>query len=75
MLKEFRQAEQQHRGYTSLRDSDVLKALVFLLRMGYGRTSGRPKSRAFVEFLFKQFPEREPAVVASPAASSRLIVP
>ncbi len=75
MLKEFRQAEQQHRGYTSLRDSDVLKALVFLLRMGYGRTSGRPKSRAFVEFLFKQFPEQEPAVLVSPAAPSRLIIP
>jgi len=75
MLKEFREAEQKHRGYTSLRDSDVVKALVFLVRMGYGRTSGRPKSRALVEFLFKQFPEQEPAMLASPAASSRLIIP
>jgi hypothetical protein len=75
MLKEFREAELKHRGYTSLRDSDVLKALVFLVRMGYGRTSGRSKSRALVEFLFKQFPEQEPAMLASPAASSRLIIP
>jgi hypothetical protein len=75
MLKEFREAEQKHRGYTSLRDSEVLKALVFLIRMAYGRTSGRPKSRAFVDFLFQQFPPSEPAGLASPDASSRLIIP
>src|SRR5208282_3613612 len=33
MVKEFRAAEEQHMGHTRLRDSDVLKALVFLLRM------------------------------------------
>jgi hypothetical protein len=75
MLKEFREVEQNHRGYTSLRDSEVLKALVFLVRMAYGRTSGRPKSRAFVDFLFQQFPEQEPAVLEPSAASSRLIIP
>src|SRR3984957_10007488 len=75
MIEEFRQAEQTHRGYTSLRDSEVLKGLVFLVRMAYSRTSGRPKSRTFVEFLFEQFPEKEPSVLASPAASSRLIIP
>lgn len=75
MIKEFREAEQKHRGYTSLRDSEMLKALVFLVRMAYGRTSGRPKSRAFIEFLFQQFPEQEPSVLASPAASSQIIIP
>jgi hypothetical protein len=75
MLKEFREAEQKHMGYSSLRDSDVLKALVFLVRLGYGRTSGRPKSRAFVDFLFAQFPEKESAVVSAQAAGNRIIVP
>ena len=51
MLKEFREAEQKHVGYVPLRDSEVLRALVFLVRMAHGRTSGRPKSRAFVDFL------------------------
>ena len=74
MVKEYREAEQKHTGYSSLRDSDVLKALVFLVRLANGRTSGRPKSRAFVEFLFAQFPEEEAAVVA-PAAGSRIILP
>jgi hypothetical protein len=75
MLKEFREAEQKHMGHTSLREIDVLKALVFLLRLAYGRTSGRPKSRALVEFLFAQFPEH-PSDVGSPQdAGSRIIVP
>ena len=74
MIKEFRETEQQHTGLTRLRDSDVLKALVFLLRMGLSRTSGRPKSRAFLDFLFAQFPER-PALTAPEEAGNRIIVP
>ena len=62
-------------GYSTLRDSDVLKALVFLVRLAHGRTSGRPKSRAFVEFLFAQFPEKESAVVTPQEAGSRIILP
>ena len=69
MVKEYREAEQKHMGYSKLRDADVLKALVFLLRMGTMRTSGRPKSRAFIDFLYRQFPERESAVVTADEGS------
>jgi hypothetical protein len=75
MVKEYREAEQKHLGYSRLKDGEVLLALVFLLRMGYGRTSGRPKSRAFVDFLVAQFPEKESPVVASEGAGSRIIAP
>jgi hypothetical protein len=75
MLKKFREIEQKERGYSTLRDSDVLKALVFLVRLGYGRTSGRPKSRAFIDFLFAQFPEKQSALVTPQDAPSRIIVP
>ena len=75
MVREFRAAEQQQIGHTRLRDSEVLKALVFLLRMGLGRTSGRPKSRAFVDFLFAQFPEKHSAIVGPEAAGSRIVIP
>jgi len=75
MVKEFREAEQKHLGLTRLRDSEVLKALVFLLRMGLGRTSGRPKSRAFVDFLWLQFPEKQSAIATPEEAGSRIIVP
>jgi len=74
MVKEYREAEQKHMGYTRLRDSDVLRALVFLLRMALSRTSGRPRSRAFVDFLFQQFPEKQSAI-AAPEEASRIIVP
>jgi hypothetical protein len=74
MVKEYREAEQQHTGFSTLRDSDVLKALVFLVRLAHGRTSGRPKARAFVEFLFAQFPEKQSPVVAQ-EAGSRIILP
>jgi hypothetical protein len=75
MVKEYREAEQKHAGYSSLRGSDVLKALVFLLRLAHGRTSGRPKSRVFIEFLYAQFPEKESAVLAPQEAESRIILP
>ncbi len=72
MIKEYREAEQKHLGYSRLRDSDVLRALVFLLRMGRTRTSGRSKSRKFVEFLFSQFPEQR-SEVAAPAQPSIIL--
>jgi len=73
MIKEYREAEQEHTGYSTLRDSDVLKALVFLIRLAHARTSGRPKSRALVEFLFTQFSEKEGALTAP--AGSGIILP
>lgn len=75
MVKEYREAEHKHIGHTRLRDSELLKALVFLLRMGLGRTSGRPKSRAFVDFLFAQFPEKQTTLASPDEAASRIIVP
>jgi hypothetical protein len=73
MLKGYREEEQKHLGYSRLRDSDVLRALVFLVRMGHARTSGRPKSRAFLDFVLSQFPEK---TIATPEeVGSRLIVP
>ena len=75
MVREFREAENQHIGHTRLRDADVFKALVFLLRMGLARTSGRPKSRAFVDFLFAQFPEKQSVIAGPDEAGSRIVIP
>ncbi len=75
MLKEYREAEQKHVGYVQLRDSEVLRALVFMVRMAHGRTSGRPKSRAFVDFLLAQFPEKPSGIAAPEEAGSRIVVP
>jgi len=75
MVREYREAEQKHMGYSSLRDSEVLNALVFLVRLAHGRTSGRPKSRAFVEFIYTQFPEKEAPVLTQQEGASRIILP
>ena len=52
--------------------SDILKAIVFMLRLVLSKTSGRPKSRAFLDFLFSNFPEKS---VAGAPEGSRIIVP
>jgi hypothetical protein len=75
MMKQYREAEQKQLGYSTLRDADVLRGLVFLLRLAHGRTSGRPKSRAFIDFLRGQFPEKESTVISANDAGSRIIVP
>jgi hypothetical protein len=75
MLKQYREAEQKQLGYSTLRDPDVLKALAFLVRLGHGRTSGRPRSRAFIDFLFAQFPEKQLAGITPQDEPSRIIVP
>jgi hypothetical protein len=73
MLREFREAEQEHMGYVQLRDSEVLRALVFIVRMAHVRTSGRPKSRAFVDFLLAQFPEKQPGLDSREEAGSGIV--
>lgn len=76
MVAEYRKVEEKNLGYATLKDSEVLQALVFILRMAHARTSGRPKSRAFMELLERQFPERDSSVVApGEPQASRLIVP
>lgn len=75
ILKEYRETEEKNLGYSRLRDSEVLTGLVFLIRMGHARTSGRPKSRAFIEFVSSQFPERQSAIATANEAGNRLIVP
>lgn len=72
-VKEYRETEQKHLGFSRLRDSDVLRALVFLVRMGHARTSGRPKSRAYLDFVLSQFPEK--TIAAPQEVGSRIIVP
>jgi hypothetical protein len=75
MIKEYREAEEKHRGYSTLKDSELLKALVFLVRMAQARMSGRPKSRAFVDFLFTQFPEKQSVLATPDDVGNRIITP
>ena len=74
-IDEFRAVEQQHLGYTALRDSDVLKALVFMIRLATLNTSGRPLSHAFIDGLEERFPQPAPAGGPATAPGSRIILP
>jgi hypothetical protein len=73
MIAEYREVEARNLGFHQLRDSDVLRALAFIVRMGHSRTSGRPRSRAFIDSLVAQFPAA--ATPLSSPAGSGLIVP
>jgi len=71
----YRETERRQIGYSRLRDSELLQVIVFLLRLAAARTSGRPRSRAFIDLLSEQFPQHE-GVIASPGdPSSRIILP
>lgn len=78
-LDDFREAEAQRTGFTSVKDGDIFQLLVFVLRMNKSETSGRPRSRAFIEFLRTRFPlgPAASALGASAAApdAPRIIIP
>ena len=48
--------EAEHPEVTPLKDSEIFHLLVFFERFGRLRSNGRPRTRAFIEFLRSQFP-------------------
>ena len=60
-VREFRDREKHAQGMAQIRDSDVLRMLVFLQRMALDRDNARPKGRAFLDFLRVHFPDFEQA--------------
>jgi len=74
MIAEYRELEARHLGYASLRDSEALAVIVFLLRTALAQTSGRPKSRAFIDAMMARFPEKT-GIVAPEESGSRIVMP
>ena len=70
-LAELKKAEQQQTGFGGMKDSTTFQLMAFLLRVAKYESNGRPRSRAFLDFLRAQFPR--PA--DQPAEASRIIVP
>ncbi len=60
-IERFVREEQEQSGFARTRDSDVLSTCVFLLRMALDRDNGRPKGRAFLDFLRLHFRPSEEA--------------
>lgn len=70
-LEQTKQEEAKRAGFSTLKDSEILYVLVFLLRLGSLRTNGRPRSRRFLEFLRSQFPTAPELAREQP----RIVVP
>jgi hypothetical protein len=70
-LTEVKKQQAERANSAALKDMDVFYLWVFLYRMGLLRTNGRPRSRRFIEFLRRQFPQ-SPELKRE---ESRIIVP
>lgn len=73
-IEQYRALEQKQLGFFTLKDSDVVRALVFLVRSAQSGSSGRPRTRKFLASLAARFPQQPAKGIADPSAS-RLIVP
>jgi len=51
--------ELSEKGATSIRDADILGMLVFLERVAIHQDNGRPKGRAFIDYLRAYFPHSQ----------------
>ena len=55
-IQDFKKQDAERTGFSNVKDSEVFYVLVFLLRVGRHETSGRTRSRAFLDFMRQQFP-------------------
>jgi hypothetical protein len=58
-IAKFRKDEAQRVGMTTVRDSDVRDALIFLTQLCAIHMNGRPKGRAYLDLIRQQFPKGE----------------
>ncbi|MGH9628778.1 MAG: hypothetical protein ACRD7E_10675 [Bryobacteraceae bacterium] len=57
-LDEYQKRESQSGGLSTLRNAEILGVLAFLQRLEIQHNNGRPKGRAFIDFLRLYFPKR-----------------
>jgi hypothetical protein len=70
-IEEEKKHAAEHPESPALKDTEIFHLLVFFLRFGRLRSNGRPRTRAFIEFLRSQFPSE----VAVPKEEPRIILP
>lgn len=58
-IAEFRKQDTQRAGMTTVRDSDVRDALIFLTQLCAIHENGRAKGRAYLDLIRSQFPKEE----------------
>jgi hypothetical protein len=63
----YKKEEAARTGITALRDETVRDALIFFTQVGATRANGRPKGRAYLDFLRREFKwQAKPQAAASP---------
>ncbi|HVB29514.1 MAG TPA: hypothetical protein VNG91_06875 [Terriglobia bacterium] len=70
-IENYKAAESRNTGMATVHDSEIRDALIFLAQLGATRTNGRPKGRAYLDFLRSQFKSEE---LRKPSPA-RLVVP
>ena len=70
-IEEEKKHAAEHPEYPGMKDGELFQLLVFFLRFGRLRSNGRPRTRAFLEFLRSQFPAEATAARDEP----RIILP
>jgi hypothetical protein len=70
-IEEEKKHAAEHPEFPALKDTEIFHLLVFFLRFGRLRSNGRPRTRAFIEFLRSQFPTE----VAASKEEPRIILP
>lgn len=70
-LDEFKKQEAQQTGFSPLKNSEIFRLVVFLLRVGRRESNAKPRSRAFLDFLRAQFP----AAPETQSSVPRIILP
>ncbi len=74
-LDEYQEKQRKHAGglagVTVIKESDVIRSLVFLVRLANVHSNKRPKGRAFIDFLRQTYPE----AAAAKKEESGLIIP
>jgi hypothetical protein len=71
-LDEYQEKERKRGGLARTKESDVIRALVFLYRLAKVHANGRPRGRAFIDFLRQSYPQ---AAASAEKQPSGLIVP
>jgi len=58
-IEDFRKDDARRAGMTTLRDSNIRDALIFLTQLCAAHANGRPKGRAYLDLIRSQFPKEE----------------
>ena len=70
-IDEEKKHSAEHPEFPALKDTEIFQLLVFFLRFGRLRSNGRPRTRAFIQFLRSQFPSEAGVAKEEP----RIILP